>query len=165
MYSAFYCFSEKPFEITPDPEFLYLTPTYHVALDTTIKSIRDRSAFVSITGEAGTGKTMLIYSILIRLDEKVKTAFIFHPSIDLPRINQQDPSGFGPDRCRKKQGSSFKTIWANIYSKDSLTDEMLVIFIDEAQNLSKEVMEELGKLQEMDSLDIESPTDYLCRTT
>jgi type II secretory pathway predicted ATPase ExeA len=93
MYNEFYGFSEKPFEITPDPKFLYLSRTHREALDGTIKSIKNRSPFTSITGEVGTGKTILIYSILIRLGEKVKTAFIFHPSVtftELIRIILQD---------------------------------------------------------------------------
>ena len=81
MYNEFYGFSEKPFEITPDPKFLYLTSSHRKALNAMMKGIESRQEFISITGEVGTGKTTLIYYLLMSLDDKVKTAFIFNPSI------------------------------------------------------------------------------------
>ena len=81
MYNEFYGFSEKPFELTPDPKFLYLTSSHQKALDAMMKGIESRQGFISITGEVGTGKTTLIYSLLTSLNEKVKTAFIFHTVI------------------------------------------------------------------------------------
>ena len=86
MYNEFYGFSEKPFEITPDPKFLYLTSSHRKALDAMMKGIESRQGFISITGEVGTGKTTLIYYLLMSLDDKVKTAFIFHPSITFEEL-------------------------------------------------------------------------------
>jgi len=148
MYCEFYCFSKKPFETIPDPEFLYLTPNYRLTLDTTIKSIRDRSGFVSVTGEAGTGKTMLIYSILIRLNEKVKTAFVFYPPMTFPELISKVLQDLDLPDVRKSREALLKQL-SEYFLKRLAIDETLVVFIDEAQNLSKEVMEEFGKLQEM----------------
>ena len=147
MYSTFYCFSERPFEITPDLKFLYFSRTHQEALDTTIKSIRDRSVFISITGEVGTGKTMLIYSILIRLDEKVKTAFIFHPSMTFPELIRNILQELDQQIVGKRKEALLKQLDEYLCNRLG-SDENLVVFIDEAQNLPEEVIDELGKLQE-----------------
>ncbi len=66
MYNEFYGFSEKPFEITPDPKFLYLTSSHRKALNAMMKGIESRQEFISITGEVGTGENN---SYLLSLDE------------------------------------------------------------------------------------------------
>jgi len=77
MYEDFYGFSERPFDLTPNPKFLYLTPTHAQAFSSMLSGIRERQGITVITGDIGVGKTMLIHSLLTDLDEKVRTAFIF----------------------------------------------------------------------------------------
>ena len=72
MYAQFYNLSEKPFNPNPDPKFLYLTPSHREALASMIYGINERKGFISVTGEVGTGKTTLIYTLLNNLNEKVK---------------------------------------------------------------------------------------------
>jgi len=79
-------FSEKPFEITPDPKFSIWHRATGKALNAMMKGIESRQEFISITGEVGTGKTTLIYYLLMSLDDKVKTAFIFKSINHLWRI-------------------------------------------------------------------------------
>ncbi len=86
MYNQFYNFSEKPFNLTPDPKFLHLTPSHREALDAMLYGIKERKGFVSITGEVGTGKTTLIYTFLKQCSEKVKTVFIFHSNITFEQL-------------------------------------------------------------------------------
>ena len=148
MYSVFYCFSEKPFEVTPDPKFLYFTPTHREALNTMINSIKNRTAFVLITGEVGTGKTNLIYALLIRLGEKVKTVFIFNPSITFVELLKNILQELDQQVIGKTKEALLTQL--NKYLLDRLDeDETLALIIDEAQHLRKEVMEELGRLEEM----------------
>jgi len=78
MYTQFYGFSEKPFNLTPDPKFLFLTPSHREALASMLYGINERKGLVLITGEVGTGKTTLIYTLLQNLSKKVKSAFIYH---------------------------------------------------------------------------------------
>ncbi|MGD0235423.1 MAG: AAA family ATPase, partial [Syntrophorhabdales bacterium] len=78
MYADFYGFTEHPFNITPDPRFLYLTPAHREALAALNYGIREKKSFVVLTGEVGTGKTTLLYHLVDHLAENVKTAFIFH---------------------------------------------------------------------------------------
>ena len=86
MYTKFYNFSEKPFNITPDPKFLFLTPSHREALASMIYGINERKGFISLTGEVGTGKTTLVFTLLKNLNEKVKTVFIYHTNTTFEQL-------------------------------------------------------------------------------
>src|SRR3989304_3078074 len=81
MYHEFYGFSEKPFEETAESRFPYLTPSHREVLTSVMSAIQNRSGLISITGQVGTGKTTLVYSLLNQLGEKVKTVLIVHTTI------------------------------------------------------------------------------------
>ena len=81
MYSRFFGFSEKPFNVTPDPRFLYLTQGHREMLEALFYGIKERRGFITIVGEVGTGKTTLINTVLSRLDEKTKVAYIFNTAV------------------------------------------------------------------------------------
>jgi general secretion pathway protein A len=86
MYNEFYGFSEAPFNVTPDPKFLFLTPDHQEALAAMMYGIRERKGFISITGEVGTGKTTLIYTLLKQIEDRVKAVFIFHTNITFDQL-------------------------------------------------------------------------------
>src|SRR4030042_4922943 len=86
MYNAFYGFSEKPFEVIPDPKFIYLTPHHQDILDSVIGGIKDRKEFISVTGAVGTGKTALFYYLLTILEKKIKGVFISRPFTTLREL-------------------------------------------------------------------------------
>jgi len=150
MYNEFYGFSQKPFEVAPDPKFLYFTSSHWDALDAMMKGIKTRQGFISITGEVGTGKTTLIHSVLTNLDEKVKTAFIFHTLITFEEL----------------LGSVLRELYLEVTGKDKKTllnqlvkylshlgnDEMVAVIIDEAHLLATETLQELGKLHDLGPL-------------
>ena len=150
MYNEFYGFSEKPFEITPDPKFLYLTSSHRKALDAMMKGIESRQEFISITGEVGTGKTTLIYYLLMSLDDKVKTAFIFNPSITFEEFLEI----ILRERYIEVTEKDKKTLLHKLveYLSHLGSDETMTIIIDEAQHLSIETLQELGKLSDLGSL-------------
>src|SRR4030067_740513 len=81
MYKRFYNLRENPFEITPDPRFLYLSENHREALAHLTYAVRERKGFTVITGEVGTGKTTLIQTLLSRLNGNTKTAYIFNPKL------------------------------------------------------------------------------------
>jgi general secretion pathway protein A len=81
MYSNFFGFSEKPFEATPDPRFLYLTEGLRETLATLVYGINERRGFIIIIGEPGTGKTTLLNAAADQFDENIKVAFIFNTSL------------------------------------------------------------------------------------
>jgi general secretion pathway protein A len=147
MYNEFYGFSGKPFEITPDPKFLYLTSSYRKALDAMMNGIESRQGFISITGEVGTGKTTLIHYLLMSLDDKVKTAFIFHPSITFEELLEI----ILKERYLEVTGKDKKTLLHHFveYLSRIGRDETLAVIIDEAQHLSEETLQELEELSDL----------------
>src|SRR5215475_14177648 len=73
---AFFGFREPPFNPTPDPRFLHLTPAHHEALAQLLHGVSGRKGFILLTGEVGTGKTTLLQHLVQRLDERTAVAFI-----------------------------------------------------------------------------------------
>ncbi len=150
MQLEYYGFSDKPFELSPDLRFLYLTAGYRIALEALCRGITDRKGLIALTGEVGTGKTMLIYGAMERLPKRVKTAFIFHSTYDLKELLQQIfseleesvPTG-GIDELKNQF----------LLHLNKLRDqgELLAILLDEAQKLSDEVIKGLFSLLEAES--------------
>jgi hypothetical protein len=81
MYCNHYRFYEKPFDVTPDPRFLYLTSDHRETLASLIYGIQERRGFITIIGEVGTGKTTLLNATLDRMDGNTKVAFIFNTDV------------------------------------------------------------------------------------
>jgi general secretion pathway protein A len=150
MYNEFYGFREKPFELTPDPRFIFLTPGLRKALASVIYGIKERTGFISVIGEAGTGKTTLIHSLLNSLDTKVKPIIIFHTTVsfnDLLRMILRELDFWAVEKNKKG-------LWDQLirYSKQiAAKSEILVIIIDEAQKLTEEVMEGLKMFSNLES--------------
>src|SRR3970040_948711 len=82
MYGGFFGFREKPFNLTPDPRFLYLSAKHSEAFAHLEFGLKQRGGFVVVTGEVGTGKTTLCRYFLDRLDEDTLSAFILYPALD-----------------------------------------------------------------------------------
>jgi type II secretory pathway predicted ATPase ExeA len=150
MYNQFYNFSEKPFNLAPDPKFLYLTPSHREALAAMLYGVKERKGFVSITGEMGTGKTTLIYSLLRQTDAKVRTVYISHANITFEQLLENILLDL--ELPIPEGGKSAHLRLLNEYLIRKLyRDENLAIIIDEAQNLSKQVMEELRMLSNLET--------------
>ena len=150
MYNEFYGFSEAPFKVTPDPKFLFLTPDHREALASMVYGIQERKGFISITGEVGTGKTTLIYTLLKQIDERVKTVFIFQTILSFEELLKKILQELDVPMVEKGRTALLRLL--NEYLIERLTrDETLAIIIDEAQNLSKEVMEGLRMLSNLET--------------
>src|SRR5512137_1711854 len=93
MYSAFFGLEESPFNLTPDPKYLYLSRQHREALNYLIYGINERKGFILVSGGIGTGKTTLCRSLLARLDPKIDTALIFNSYVTdielLQAVNQE----------------------------------------------------------------------------
>ncbi len=155
MYNEFYGLSEKPFELLPDPKFLFLTISHRKIIASVMDGIRNRRGFISITGEVGTGKTTLIRYLLgkFEYEEKVKTVFIFHPTITFQELLKNILLELDLEVMKDSKGALLRQL-DDYLTQMSARDETLVIIIDEAQDLSKEVMGELGMLPKLASLQI-----------
>ena len=135
----YYRLSEKPFELSPDLKFLYLTSGYREALRSVQDGIIDLRGLMVLTGEAGTGKTMLIYGLMGGLPGHIKTAFIFHSTFSFNEILSQIFSELGePQEPGEKQ--DLKSKFLDYLGKLRDRGEILAVFIDEAQKLSPEVL-------------------------
>lgn len=150
MYNKFYGFSEAPFNISPDPNFLYLTPDHREALSSMIYGIVERKGFITITGEVGTGKTTLIYALLKKLPEEVKTVFIFHTHLTFGQLIKNILQELELPTAGEGEIDLLRKLNEYLIERFS-RGENLAIIIDEAQNLSKEVMEGLRMLSNLET--------------
>ena len=82
MYHSYYGLVQSPFEMTPDPAFLYLGDTHREGLATLVYGVQARKGFVLLTGEIGTGKTTLLHALLAQLDRETLSAFVFNPKLE-----------------------------------------------------------------------------------
>jgi len=145
MYLDYYGFSDKPFALTPDPKFLYLTKGHQDVLAAIWRGVEERKGLMVLTGEVGTGKTMLIHSILGRLPENVKTAFIFHSTYKFRELLEQVFSELG-ESGSIREVEELKRRFIIFLRKLKKQGGVLAVFIDEAQHLSEEVIRELLSL-------------------
>ena len=144
MYTWFYGFSEEPFNINPDPRFFFLSETHQQVLDFLIRGIQERAGFILVLGDLGSGKTTLIQHLLNIIDEKVKAVAIFHPHDTLEELLEDALRGLGVPAVPPTKISLVRRLNEFLYSL--APDETLALLIDEAQELSPEVMEELRLL-------------------
>ena len=150
MYTEFYGFSEKPFELNPDPKFLYLTRSHREALASMVHGIGNRKGFISLTGEVGTGKTTLIYSLLKHLDEKVKTVLIFHTTISFTDLLKTILRELNLFPLKETRMDLLHQLIQSLVVMGN-RGETLVLIIDEAQDLPQKVLEELQMFSDLES--------------
>jgi len=156
-YRETYGFSEEPFALNPDPKFLYSSPTHLEALSLVLSGIKNRRGIIVITGEAGVGKTLLIYALLRDLDEKEKTAFIFNPRVDFRSILEDILRDLGEPVKEGREILFSLLVHFRKYLKERFAQGGTVtIVIDEAQSLDEEVMEGLFRLATPDSPSLNS---------
>ncbi|HUL21960.1 MAG TPA: AAA family ATPase [Thermodesulfobacteriota bacterium] len=146
-YNEFYGFSEKPFEVVPDPQFFYSSPSHLSVLTSVINGIESRENLMCVIGEVGTGKTTFVHFLLHCLEEKVKTTRIIHPPMTFEELVSNILLGLDQIVVEEKKQALLDQL--NTYlTKKMSEDETLVVIVDEAQNLPSEVMEELGTFYE-----------------
>ena len=155
MYHSYYGLVQSPFEMTPDPAFLYLGDTHREGLATLVYGVQARKGFVLLTGEIGTGKTTLLHSLLAQLDRDTLSAFIFNPKLEPLDFFRVLFDEFGiEERCSTK-GEYLLTL--NRFLIGRLEQDLTTLLIvDEAQTLSPEMLEEIRLLS-----NLETPTSKL----
>src|SRR5215470_1088025 len=146
MYKSFFGLRENPFNANPDPRYLFLTREIQEALAGLAYGIKNRKGFILLTGEVGTGKTTLLNRLLDWLNlEGVATAYIFNSQLDIHQLLDFMMADFGiPCDSRDKSHVLMRlNQWLLQRYREHRTS---VLIIDEAQNLSYEVLEEIRLL-------------------
>jgi TonB family protein len=151
MYKTFFGLRERPFTINPDPRYLYLTPSIQEALASLIYGIENRTGFISLTGEVGTGKTTLLNRLLDWLKEQeIPTAFIFNSQLTVSQLFDFIVADLGIP-CESREKSQILMAlneWAlERYRRGKTT----VIIVDEAQSLPGQVLEEIRLLTNLET--------------
>lgn len=150
MYADFFGFTEKPFKLVPDPAYLYLSQSHEEALAHLVFSLSQGDGFVIITGEVGTGKTTLCRVFLDRLDINTEAAYIFNPKLDAVRLLSTINAEFRlPSRSRDTR--ELVDALNTYLLEQKSAGKTVVLVIDEAQNLSHEVLEQLRLLSNLET--------------
>jgi len=152
MYCKFFGFSEKPFDITPDHRFLYMTPGHREALASILYGIRERRGFIALVGEAGTGKTTLLHAAIKRLDRNTKVAFIFNsdlPFLQVLALILDELRLLGSLKKLTKL-EAFRRL-NNYGIQEMAKGGNVVIMVDEAQNFDDRTIEGLRLLSNLES--------------
>jgi len=150
MYRAHYGLLKDPFEMTPDPSFLHLGEAHREAFATLVYAVRARKGFVLLTGEVGTGKTTLLHALLAQLDKDTLSAFIFNPRLEPLDFFHLLFDEFGiEERCTTK--AEYLLALNHFLIERLKRNRTTVLIIDEAQNLSPEMLEEVRLLSNLET--------------
>lgn len=150
MYREFFGLKEKPFNITSDPNFLFLSRVHKEAFAHLLYGIKERKGFLEITGEVGAGKTTLCRALLSKLDRNTKSAFIFNSTLPEMQLLQAILEDYGIVVGRRNKVSLLKQL--NAFLIEELTrGNNVVLIIDEAQNLKASILEEIRMLSNLET--------------
>ncbi len=142
MYKEYYGFREDPFNITPDPRFLYLTPQHREALNHLLYGIRRRKGFICLTGEVGTGKTTLCRALLRELDRdgRFHTALVLNPMLSEAQLLRAIVEEFGIEPPRHDR-LAYLNVLNKFLLRVAASGRDCVLIIDEAQDMRDECLE------------------------
>ncbi|MGH0028879.1 MAG: ExeA family protein, partial [Myxococcota bacterium] len=150
MYEAYYGFEEKPFTLSPDPKYLFLSGTHREVLGHLLYGIEQGEGFMAISGEVGTGKTTLCRTLLDRLGASCEIAFLFNPTLTPTDLIKAINGEFGLSTFGDSRPELLDVLNTFLLDQNALGRRVLVI-IDEAQNLPGETLEQLRLLSNLES--------------
>ncbi len=151
MYRKFYGFKEKPFEITPDPTFVYLSDIHKEALSYLQYAVSEGKGFTVITGEAGTGKTTLIHKLLTTLESGVRTSYIFNPMMEQTDFLHYICSDLGIETANLQTRGQYLAALHDFLLECFKKNEKVFLIIDEAQCLSADLLHEIRLLTNLET--------------
>lgn len=151
MYLDHFGFQEKPFTITPNPDFMFLSENHREAFAHLLYGIENRAGFIALVGEVGTGKTTTLRTLLSGLDpEKYRTALIFNPSMTVEQmlaticreyaISPEESSRFGYHQALN-----------SFLLEENGAGRTVILVIDEAQNLSPQLLEQIRMISNLET--------------
>lgn len=150
MYSHFFGFVERPFNLVPDPTYLFLSKSHEEALAHLKYALQHGDGFVEIIGEVGTGKTTLCRVFLDRLLDETTAAYIFNPRLDEVQLLKAINDEFGIDSSADNTKDLIDAL--NVFlMRQKAAGKNVIVIIDEAQNLSIQVLEQLRLLSNLET--------------
>ncbi|MCJ7782516.1 MAG: AAA family ATPase [Desulfobacterales bacterium] len=151
MYETFYGLRENPFNVTPNPEYIYLGESHREALAQLLYGVKERKGFIVITGEVGTGKTTLIHYLLDKMNgNHTKTAFLFNPKLAVDDFIQYILKDLGVRVQGKTKGEHLHNLHRYLLHAYQ-RDERVILIVDEAQGLKPELLEEIRLLSNLET--------------
>jgi general secretion pathway protein A len=152
IYTEYFGFAEPPFSLAPDPRYLYASEQHREALAHLLYGVRGEGGFVLLTGEVGTGKTTVFRCLLERLPEKTKIAFVLHPRLSVTELLATVCDEFGITYPKGEVSTkTFVDLLNGWLLEITGNGYHAVLVIDEAQNLSLEVLEQLRLLTNLET--------------
>ena len=150
MYREFFGLKEKPFNVTSDPNFLFLSRVHKEAFSHLLYGIKERKGFLEITGEIGAGKTTLCRALLNQLDRSTKSAFIFNSTLPELQLFEAVLEDYGLIIERKTKSAMIRQLNNFLINELSVGNNVILI-IDEAQNLKPSILEEIRMLSNLET--------------
>lgn len=152
MYLEHFSLNERPFTISPDPRFLFMSNRYREALTHLSYGVKEGGGFVLLTGEVGTGKTTVCRCLLQQLPENTRLAFVLNPKLNSRELLATICDEFKIEYPEGCESLKILTDKLSEYLLDCYQDELnVVVMIDEAQNLETEVLEQIRLLTNLET--------------
>lgn len=150
MYLEYYGLKEAPFDITPNPRFLFYSPKHREAFNHLLYGIRERKGFVQLTGEVGAGKTTLCRALLEHLGSNFSTALILNPVLNPDQMMKAIAMEFGVQVNGMDRLEALAALNEFLF-KQVEQDKDAVLIIDEAQDLTNELLEQVRLLSNLET--------------
>jgi general secretion pathway protein A len=153
MYLAFFGLNEKPFSITPDPRYLYLSERHAEAMAHLLYGVNEAGGFVQLTGEVGTGKTTIVRSLLAQAPKNAEIALILNPRMTAPEflLTICEELGIGVPDSATGSLKDLVDILSVYLLRAHAAGRRVVLVVDEAQNLAPEVLEQVRLLTNLET--------------
>ncbi len=152
MYTSFFGLNEKPFSITPDPRYLFMSERHTEAFAHLIYGVRESGGFIQLTGEVGTGKTTLVRSLLQQVPDNADVAVILNPQISRNEFLSSICEELGVPL--PKSANNIKTLTNSLNKyllKNHSQVKRTIVIVDEAQNLRIDVLEQVRLLTNLET--------------
>lgn len=150
MYTKFYGFTEPPFKITPDPKYLFLSEKHQEALNHLLFGIRNRTGFIQLTGEVGSGKTTVCRSLFQELDGRYATALVLNPMLSEGQLLRAVLQEFGIEKTARDRLTNYQILNEFLLGLVAKKRDAVLV-IDEAQDLPPSLLEMIRLLSNLET--------------
>jgi len=150
MYLSFYGLTEKPFNATPDPKFLYMSPGHREALAQLVYGTQERKGFIVLTGKVGTGKTTLLHALCQRLNGQSAVSFVVNSTLPFDQLLEYVLEDLGITKVGESRAQRLIAL-NNFLIEQERAGQNTVLIVDEAQNLDPVTLEHIRLLSNFET--------------